>query len=382
MNDPGRLASIVEAVFTASITGPDSSSGSVSSPASGPERRQLEFLTRRRGPLLSDAEVDEVVRAVIDRRSGLGMLQRWLEDPDISEIMVNAGREVWVERSGRVMLVGHTTPAETARVLERVVAPLGLRVDRSSPVVEARLADGARVHGAIEPIAVDGPCITVRRFRPAVIAVDEFGAPEMAAALAQAVRDRRNIVVSGGTGSGKTTFLNALSAVIADDERVITIEDSAELRLQCRHVVRLEARVASAEGVGAVTIRDLVRASLRMRPDRIVIGEVRGAEALDMISALNTGHSGSLTTVHANSALDALRRIETLALYGDADLPLMALRRQVGAAIDVVVHLERTAGGIRQIREVCEVGASGRDVVPIDPDGGALMWMRPARWAS
>jgi len=247
-------------------------------------------------------------------------------------------------------------------LVERVVAPLGLRIDRTSPLVDARLPDGSRVNVIIPPLAIDGACITVRRFGTRAIALEELCAPDVAAMLRDAVRRRANIIVSGGTGAGKTTLLNALAAVIPDGERIVTVEDAAELRLPGSHVVRLEARPANADGVGAVTVRALVRNALRMRPDRIVVGEVRGAEALDMLQAMNTGHEGSLSTCHANSPADALRRVETMVLMDAADVPLAAIREQLVSALDLVVHMARGRDGSRRVVALAEVVDSAERV--------------------
>jgi pilus assembly protein CpaF len=251
------------------------------------------------------------------------------------------------------------------------VAPLGLHVDRASPLVDARLADGSRVNAVVRPLAVDGPCLTIRRFGARRVTLSEVATPGVAALLAWAVRARANVVVCGGAGAGKTTLLNALAAEIPDHERVVTIEDAAELRLPGRHVVRLEARPASAEGAGEVRVRDLVRNALRMRPDRIVVGEVRAGEALDMLQAMNTGHEGSLSTCHANSPADGLRRLETLVLMGDVALPLAAVREQVRSALDLVVQIARRPDGGRRVVAVAEID-------PDEPSGpGGPVGTRP-----
>jgi len=261
------------------------------------------------------------------------------------------------------------------RIAERVIAPLGLRLDRASPMVDARLADGSRLHAVLPPLAPDGPCLTIRRFGARAIGLADVAHPGTAELLAWAVRARANVVVCGGAGAGKTTLLNALAAEIPDDDRVVTIEDAAELRLPGRHVVRLEARPVSAEGAGEVRVRDLVRNALRMRPDRIVVGEVRAGEALDMLQAMNTGHEGSLSTCHANSPADALRRLETLVLMGDVALPLAAVREQVRSALDLVVQIARRSDGGRRVVAVGEVDPSGEAGEPLvarpltDPDG-------------
>ncbi|MBA2436732.1 MAG: CpaF family protein [Acidimicrobiia bacterium] len=270
--------------------------------------------------------------------------------------MVNGPGPVWVERRGRLERMETSLDTATIeRLIERVVGPLGLRIDRSSPLVDARLPDGSRVNAVVPPLAVDGPCLTIRRFGARRLTLAEVCPPGVAELLAWAVRSRANVLVSGGTGAGKTTLLNALGAEIPAGERVVTIEDAAELRLPGEHVVRLEARPANAEGVGEVPLRQLVRNALRMRPDRIVVGEVRGPEALDMLQAMNTGHEGSLSTCHANSPADALRRLETMVLTGSVALPLEAVREQVHAAVDLIVQVARTADGWRGVVEVAEV---------------------------
>jgi pilus assembly protein CpaF len=325
------------------------------------------------------APLPEADRTVLRERvrllaTGLGPLEPLLSDPRVDELMVNGPDAVYVERCGRVERteVAFGSEAELLHAIERVLAPLGRRVDEASPLCDARLPDGSRVNVVIPPLALSGPCLTIRRFRSEGFSLRQLvenGTLDADAAefLALCVAARASILVSGGTGSGKTTTLNALSGAIPGEERIVTIEDAAELRLRQRHVVRLESRPPSLEGRGEVTIRQLVRNALRMRPDRIVVGEVRGAEALDMLQALNTGHEGSLTTVHANSPEDALRRIETLALMAGVGLPHAAVRQQVASALDLVVHQARLADGSRAIESVCEVvrvagGAGVRDV--------------------
>ncbi|MEO7555134.1 MAG: ATPase, T2SS/T4P/T4SS family [Acidimicrobiales bacterium] len=290
------------------------------------------------------------------RMVGMGPLDALLSDPEVSEVMVNGPGPVWVERAGALVESDVVIDAATAaHVLERIVAPLGLRADRTSPLVDARLPDGSRVNAVVAPIALDGPCLTVRRFGARAVTLAELCPPGVAELLAWAVAARSNIIVSGGTGGGKTTLLNALAACIPDGERIVTIEDAAELRLAARHVVRLEARPANADGLGAVTLRALVRNALRMRPDRIVVGEARGPEALDVLQAMNTGHEGSLSTCHANSPVDALRRLESMVLMGDVALPLAAVRDQLAASVDLVVQTERLPGGARRVSTVSEV---------------------------
>jgi pilus assembly protein CpaF len=294
--------------------------------------------------------------------TGLGPLEPLLADPTVDEVMVNGPDSVYVERGGRLEPAGveFAGGADLMHAIERVLAPLGRRVDEAAPLCDARLADGSRVNVVIPPLSLSGPCVTIRRFRREGFSLRDLVSrgtlpPAVAELLAVCVAARASMLVSGGTGSGKTTTLNALSGAIPGEERIVTIEDAAELRLRQRHVVRLEARPANLEGRGEVTIRQLVRNALRMRPDRIVVGEVRGAEALDMLQALNTGHDGSLTTVHANSPADALRRVETLALMAGVGLPHRAVREQVASAVEVVVHLARLPDGARAVESVCEV---------------------------
>jgi pilus assembly protein CpaF len=329
----------------------------------GPLAERVAALVDEEAPLLGGALRRRLVAGVLADVCGLGALEPLLGDPEVTEIMVNGPGRVWIERRGALVRVPVDLDTEAIEhLIEKVVAPLGLRVDRSSPLVDARLPDGSRVNAVVPPLAVDGPCLTVRRFGARAVPLAAFAEPDVAGLLADAVRRRRNIVVSGGTGAGKTTLLNALAACIPPEERVITVEDAAELNLPREHVVRLEARPANAEGAGEVRIRDLVRNALRMRPDRIVVGEVRGPEALDMLQAMNTGHEGSLSTCHANSPDDALRRLETMVLMGEVQLPLAAVRSQLEAALDLVVQVARCPDGSRRIVAVAEVveGASER----------------------
>ena len=312
----------------------------------------------------------------------LGPLEPFLADPTITEIMVNGPGPVWIERAGA--LVATDVRIEAAlldALLERVVAPLGLRLDPSSPVVDARLPDGSRVNAVVPPLAIDGPCLTIRRFVAAQLGLDDLAPPGVADLLRWAVSSRCNIVVSGGTGAGKTTLLGALAGALPAGERIVTIEDAAELRLGHPHVVRLESRPANADGLGAVSQRQLVRNALRMRPDRIIVGEVRGAEALDMLQAMNTGHEGSLSTCHANGPADALRRIETMVLLGEV-LPLDAVREQLTAALDLVVHVARSRAGQRRVTAVAEVldspARAGGDRVRVLADARGLSSL-PAR---
>jgi pilus assembly protein CpaF len=320
-------------------------------------------LVAREAAVLSPARRELVCELIMRETVGLGPLEELLADPAVEEVMVNGHREVYVERAGRIERSGVRFPSEQALrdAIERVLAPLGRRVDELSPMVDARLADGSRVNVVIPPLAVDGPAVSIRRFTaarpdPDALVASATLTPRVRDILAEAVGGRRSVLVSGGTGSGKTTLLNALSTFIHPSERVVTIEDAAELRLRQPHVVRLESRPASVEGRGEVTIRDLLRNALRMRPDRIVIGEVRGPEALDLLTALNTGHDGALSTVHANSPEDALRRLETLALMAGIGLPHAAIRDQLGRGLDLVVHLERE-GSRRVVAALGEVEA-------------------------
>ena len=312
-------------------------------------------LLRDESPWRVDVSVDSVVSRVI----GFGPLQGLFDDPEVTDILVNGPDEVWVDRGGSLELSGASfgSSEDVLSFVERLIAPLGLRVDHSSPLVEARLPDGSRLHAAIPPAAVDVPIVAIRRFTQRVKTLGDlvatgFATREEIDRLAEAVRSRKTIVVSGGTGAGKTTLLNLLGAEIPPEERVVTIEDAAELALP-GHVVRLEARTANAEGAGEITIRSLLKSALRLRPDRVILGEVRGAEALDLVSALNSGHRGSLTTVHANSPREALWRLETLALMA-GDTSQTAVTRQLRAAIDLVVQIERAPGG-RRLTEIADV---------------------------
>jgi pilus assembly protein CpaF len=312
--------------------------------------------------VLSDDRRAQIRDLILRDTIGLGPLEELLSDPEVEELMVNGHENVYVERRGRIERaeVRFGSEQELRDAIERILAPVGRRVDELSPMTDARLADGSRVNVVIPPLAVDGPALSVRRFTaarpdPAELIARGTLTAELAERLEVAVRERRSLLISGGTGSGKTTLLNALSAWIDPGERVVTIEDAAELALRQPHVVRLESRPASVEGRGEVTIRDLLRNALRMRPDRIVIGEVRGAEALDLLTALNTGHEGALSTVHANSPEDALRRVETLALMAGVGLPHEAIREQLGRGVGIVVHMVRGADGARRVDAVSEV---------------------------
>ncbi|HEY4779899.1 MAG TPA: CpaF family protein [Solirubrobacterales bacterium] len=328
----------------------------------GDLRDAVRELVDEQAVLLGAADREEIAARIVRDSVGLGPLEVLLANPAVEEVMVNGPDTVYIERAGRIEAtdVAFADEEELRNAIERILAPLGRRVDELSPMVDARLADGSRVNVVIPPLAIDGPLVSIRRFgarRPGPDELVALGTLDVAQrqALEAAVRGHRSILVSGGTGSGKTTLLNALSSFVDPGERVVTIEDAAELRLQQPHVVRMESRPAGVEGRGEVTIRDLLRNALRMRPDRIVIGEVRGPEALDLLTALNTGHDGALSTVHANSPADALSRLETLALMAGVGLPHAAVAEQVQRGIDLVVHLERRAGGARVVTEIAEV---------------------------
>ena len=327
-----------------------------------PLEESVRELVASEAAILPAAEREVLAARIVRESVGLGPLEDLLADPAVEEVMVNGPGTVYVERRGTLEEtdVAFADEEELRHTIERILAPLGRRVDELSPMVDARLADGSRVNVVVPPLAIDGPAVSIRRFGAERPGPDELVArgslrPAQRRLLEQAVSERRSILVSGGTGSGKTTLLNALSGFIAPGERVVTIEDAAELRLRQPHVVRLESRPAGIEGRGEVSIRDLLRNALRMRPDRIVIGEVRGAEALDLLTALNTGHDGALSTVHANSPADALARLETLALMADVGLPHAAVAEQVQRGIDFVVQLERRPDGSRVVAEIAEV---------------------------
>jgi pilus assembly protein CpaF len=312
----------------------------------------------------------KVIEELVNDVTGYGPINPLLQDPEVSEVMVNGPFMVYVERGGRVQLTDtkFRDNEQVMHVIEKIVSPLGRRIDESSPMVDARLPDGSRVNAIIPPLALDGPTITIRKFAKDPLTIENligFGTVtrEMATFLEACVRARLNIFISGGTGSGKTTTLNVLSAFIPNDERIITIEDAAELQLSQDHVVRLESRPANMEGKGAVTIRDLVKNSLRMRPERIVIGEVRGGEALDMLQAMNTGHDGSLATGHANSPRDMIARLETMVLMAGMELPIKAIRQQISGAIDLIVQQTRLKDGSRKIVNITEVQDLEGDVV-------------------
>src|SRR6476659_46811 len=341
-------------------------------------RRQIEELFGKiadeEGLALTRAERVRMLEQITDEILGLGPLEPLLRDETITEVMVNGPQQVYIEREGRLEMTNVTfqNDEHVMKVIQRIIAPIGRRIDESSPMVDARLADGSRVNSIIPPLSLVGPIITIRKFAATPFTVEDlirFGTatPEMFEFLEACVKARLNIFVSGGTGSGKTTMLNILSSFIPDDERIVTIEDAAELQLRQEHVVTLEARPANIEGKGAVPIRELVRNALRMRPDRIIVGECRGGEALDMLQAMNTGHDGSMSTGHANSPRDMLSRLETMVLMAGVDLPLRAIREQISSAVDLIVHQSRLKDGTRKSVNITEVqGMEGDTIVMQD----------------
>jgi pilus assembly protein CpaF len=312
----------------------------------------------------------QIFHDILDELTGYGPIQPLLDDLDVSEVMVNGPKKVFIEKNGKLIKTPVTFDDDdhVLRVIDRIILPLGRRVDADSPTVDARLPDGSRVNAVVRPVSIDGPSITIRKFKRDKLSIQQlidFGSltPQMAEFIRACVLAHLNIVISGGTGSGKTTLLNVLSSYVPEEERIVTIEDAAELQLQQDHVLRMETKVANTDGKGAVTIRDLVRNSLRMRPDRIIVGECRGGEALDMLQAMNTGHDGSLTTLHANSPRDALSRMETMVLMSGMDLPLKVVRQQISSAVDLIIQQTRLKDGSRKVTAITEVVGMEGDVV-------------------
>ncbi|MEP7379043.1 MAG: CpaF family protein [Chloroflexota bacterium] len=337
-------------------------------------RREIEGAFSRaldaEGLALTRAERTRMLEQITDEIVGLGPLEPLLRDESITEVMVNGPRQVYIERSGKLELTNITfqNDEHVMRIIDRIISPIGRRVDESSPMVDARLVDGSRVNAVIPPISLVGPVVTIRKFASTPLTTDDLirygtSTPEMFDFLRACVEARLNIFVSGGTGSGKTTMLNVLSSFIPNDERIVTVEDAAELQLRQEHVVTLEARPANIEGKGAVPIRELVRNALRMRPDRIIVGECRSGEALDMLQAMNTGHDGSMSTGHANTPRDMLARLETMVLFAGVELPLRAVREQIASAVDLIVHQERLKDGSRKITNITEVQGMEGDVI-------------------
>jgi pilus assembly protein CpaF len=366
-----------------------------------PEQRKHNIQDRlaeelsRRNINFPDSIRDRLILDILAEITGYGPLQPLLDDPEITEIMVNGPQKVYVEKQGRLERtnVFFEDNLHILKIIDRIVTPLGRHIDSDSPMVDARLPDGSRVNAVVPPCAVDGASLTIRKFRKEKLSILQvIGLNTLTQGMADFLRacvlGRLNIIISGGTGSGKTTFLNVLSGFIPNDERIVTIEDAAELQLQQEHVVRLETKLANVEGHGVISVRELVRNSLRMRPDRIIIGECRGGEALDMLQAMNTGHDGSLTTVHANSPRDAISRLETLVLMAGMDLPIKIVRQQISSAVDVIVQMSRMRDGTRKITAITEVAGMEGDVVVlsdifkfnqsgVDADGKILGQVKP-----
>lgn len=333
-------------------------------------RRAIEHLCDTENPLLNRIERERLIEEILDETLGLGPLEPLLKDPSVSEIMVNGPKKIYVERRGKIEKseVVFRDNDHLLQIIDRIVSKVGRRVDETSPLCDARLPDGSRVNAVIPPIALDGASLSIRRFGATPLKLEDLlgykaFTPEMAMLLEGAIKARLNVLISGGTGSGKTTLLNTLSAFIPGDERLVTIEDAAELQLQQDHVVRLETRPPNIEGKGAIACRDLVKNALRMRPDRIIVGECRGGESLDMLQAMNTGHSGSMTTLHANTPRDGLARLETMVLMAGADLPIKAMRQQIASAVDLIVQVNRLQGGPRKLTSITEVMNMEQDII-------------------
>jgi pilus assembly protein CpaF len=338
------------------------------------QRNEIRLVAERlleiENPLFSSSQRTQFIQDLLDEIIGLGPLEKLLRDASLTEILVNSANQVYVERMGRLeeSPVHFRDESQLLDIIQRIVGRVGRRVDQTSPIVDARLADGSRVNAVIPPLALRGPALSIRRFGVTPMRLKDLLqskalTPEMSLFLEGAVKARLNIIISGGTGSGKTTLLNTLSAFIPNNERIISIEDAAELQLQQRHVVQLESRPPNIEGKGAITVRDLLRNTLRMRPNRIIVGECRGAEAFDMMQAMNTGHDGSLTTLHSNSPRDALSRLEMLLMMGEMDVPLAALRQQIASAINLIIQVDRLPGGPRRITSITEVTGREQDVI-------------------
>jgi pilus assembly protein CpaF len=337
-------------------------------------RREIRLVVERlcdtENPLLNRMERERLIDEVLDETFGFGPLEMLLKDPTISDILVNGAHKIYVERRGKLEKtdVKFRDNDHLLQIIDRIVSKVGRRVDETSPMVDARLPDGSRVNAIIPPLALDGPTMSIRRFGANPLKLEDLlnfksFTPEMAMLMEACIKARLNIIISGGTGCGKTTLLNTLSSFIPADERIVTIEDAAELQLQQEHIVRLETRPSNIESKGEVTTRDLVRNSLRMRPDRIVIGECRGAEALDMLQAMNTGHEGSLTTLHANNPRDAQARLETMIMMGGFELPMKAMRQQISSAVDLIIQANRLQGGPRKVTSITEVMNMEQDII-------------------
>lgn len=337
-------------------------------------RREIRLVVERlcdtENPLLNRMERERLIDEVLDETFGFGPLEVLLKDPTVSDILVNGPHKVYVERRGKLEKtdVKFRDNKHLMQIIDRMVSKVGRRIDETSPMVDARLPDGSRINAIIPPLALDGPCLSIRRFGSNPLKLEDLlnlkaFTPEMAMLMEAAIKARLNIIISGGTGCGKTTLLNTLSSFIPGEERIITIEDAAELQLQQEHVVRLETRPPNIEGKGEVTTRDLVRNALRMRPDRIIIGECRGPEALDMLQAMNTGHEGSLTTLHANSPRDAQARLETMIMMAGFELPVKAMRQQIASAVDLIIQANRLQGGPRKVTSITEVVGMEQDII-------------------
>jgi pilus assembly protein CpaF len=333
-------------------------------------RRVIEHLCDTENPLLNRMERERLIDEILDETLGFGPLEVLLKDPTISDILVNGPHNIYVERRGKLERteIKFRDNDHLLQIIDRIVSKVGRRVDETSPMVDARLPDGSRVNAIIPPLALDGPTVSIRRFGTNPLKLEDLlnykaFTPEMAMLMEACIKARLNVIISGGTGCGKTTLLNTLSSFIPNDERVITIEDAAELQLQQEHVVRLETRPPNIEGKGQVTTRDLVRNALRMRPERIIIGECRGAESLDMLQAMNTGHAGSMTTLHANNPRECLSRLETMIMMGGFEMPIKAMRQQIAAAVDIIIQANRLQGGPRKITSITEVMNMEQDVI-------------------